>query len=246
MAEDSFVNGFMVGQDSGGNRGSFFGGDGFWYIIIFALLFGWGGRGGIGGFGGGDGGNGGFDSRYVISSELSTNNIESGITSGFAGVNSALCSGFSGVNSNIANLGYQMSQCCCDTREAIKDCCCETREAISGVKYDLAMQHNDLLHNMDTNTRAIIESNNAGIRSIIDKMCQDKIDSLNLEVSSLRTQLSQTAQNALLTNAMSQQTATLLQQLNPVPIPAYVVANPNCCGTVSYNTGCGCNSGCGI
>ena len=234
---------------NGSNNNGMFGGEGFWYIIIFALIFGW-GRGGFGGgFGGGYGDNGaggtaGFDTRYAISSELSTNNISNGITSGFAGVNSALCSGFGTVNSNIANLGYQMSQCCCDTREAIKDCCCETREAISGVKYDLAMQHNDLLHNMDTNTRAIIESNNAGIRSILDKMCQDKIDSLNLENASLRGQLSQTAQNALLTNAMQAQTATLLQQLNPAPIPAYVVQNPNCCGNVSYNTGC--NGGCGI
>ena len=244
MAENNdFTTGFMLGQDSGGGRGGFMNGDGtwLWFIIILFALF---GNGFGGGFGGNGGGQNGFDTRYVVSSELSTNNIENGITSGFAGVNSALCSGFSGVNSNISNLGYQMSQCCCDTREAIKDCCCETREAISGVKYDLAMQHNDLLHNMDTNTRAIIESNNAGIRSILDKMCQDKIDSLNLEVSSLRGQLSQTAQNALLTNAMQAQTATLLQQLNPAPIPAYVAQNPNCCSPVSYSTGC--NGGCGI
>ena len=227
--------------NGGGNSGFGGGWDSWVVIILFALIFGWGRNGIGGGSGGSDGinvipvsggfGNSGFDTRYAIASELSTNNIENGITNGFSGIHSDLCSGFSGVNSNIANLGYQM-----------QNCCCETREAISGVKYDLAMQHSDLLHNMDSNTRAIIESNNAGFRSILDKMCQDKIDSLNLEVSSLRNQLSQTAQNALLTNAMSQQTATLLQQLNPAPIPAYVVQNPNCCGNVgyTYNTGCGC------
>ena len=38
---------------NGGNGGNgMFGGDGWWAIIIFALIFGW-GRGGYGGFGGG-------------------------------------------------------------------------------------------------------------------------------------------------------------------------------------------------
>lgn len=41
-------------------------------------------------------------------------------------------------------------------------------------------------------------------------------------------------QNALLTTVMSQQTDTILNRVNPRPIPAYQVANPNvgvnCCG----------------
>ena len=38
-----------------GNNNGMFGGDGWWAIIIFALIFGWGGNG-FGGFGGGFGG----------------------------------------------------------------------------------------------------------------------------------------------------------------------------------------------
>lgn len=38
-------------------------------------------------------------------------------------------------------------------------------------------------------------------------------------------------------NAM--QTQALEQYLNPAPIPAYVVQNPNCCATPSFGCGCG-------
>lgn len=49
MADD-FMNGFLAGQGDN-NRSGLFGGDGWWAIIIFALIFGW-GNGGYG-FGGG-------------------------------------------------------------------------------------------------------------------------------------------------------------------------------------------------
>ena len=49
-----------------------------------------------------------------------------------------------------------------------------------------------------------------------------------------RFKASQDRQNALLTTVMSQQTDTILNRVNPRPIPAYQVANPNvgvnCCG----------------
>ena len=50
---------------------------------------------------------------------------------------------------------------------------------------------------------------------------------------------SQNAQTAQLLNDNADQTATLLRQLNPVPVPAYVVSNPGCgCGYGNYY-GCG-------
>ena len=76
-------------------------------------------------------------------------------------------------------------------------------------------------------------------------MCQDKIDAKNEQIQALQTQLtmanlaaSQTAQTAQILADNSRQTALLEQTLNPVPIPAYVVQNPNCCGNY-YNGGCG-------
>ena len=63
---------------------------------------------------------------------------------------------------------------------------------------------------------------------------QDKIATLTAENQNLKFAASQDRQNALLTTVMSQQTDTILNRVNPRPIPAYQVANPNvgvnCCG----------------
>ena len=56
--DNDFATGYALGADSASgdrNNGGFWGGDGWWAIIIFAMIFGW-GNGGWGGFGGGNGG----------------------------------------------------------------------------------------------------------------------------------------------------------------------------------------------
>ena len=48
--DNDFATGYALGSDSNGgncNNGGFWGGDGWWAIIIFAMIFGW-GRGGFG------------------------------------------------------------------------------------------------------------------------------------------------------------------------------------------------------
>ena len=74
-------------------------------------------------------------------------------------------------------------------------------------------------------------------------MCADKIDAKNEKIADLERQLtmadlraSQGAQTAAILANNEAQTANLERYLAPTPIPAYVVQNPNCCGT-SY--GCG-------
>ena len=71
-------------------------------------------------------------------------------------------------------------------------------------------------------------------RSMMDYFTQDKIATLTAENQNLKFAASQDRQNALLTTVMSQQTDTILNRVNPRPIPAYQVANPNvgvnCCG----------------
>lgn len=51
---------------------------------------------------------------------------------------------------------------------------------------------------------------------------------------------SQNAQTGQILADNAAQTATLRQALNPTPIPAYVVANPNGCNCGNWN-GCGSN-----
>lgn len=95
--------------------------------------------------------------------------------------------------------------------------------------------------------REVLTANTAGTQRILDQLCQDKIDQKDEIIANLRTQLnmqalsaSQTAQTAQLMADNAAQTTALEQYLNPTPIPAYVVQNPNCCSN-QWN-GCGCNS----
>ena len=223
-----------------GRNGGAFGDDWAWIIIL--LLCGW----GNGGFG--YGGNGQGTIREEISYGFDMNGIENGIRgiqqglcdgfyamntgmlNGFNGIQSTLCQGFSGVNdaitqstiadmqsdfalqtainnatvgitAQLTNMAAENAACCCDLRTVIATQGCDTRRAIAD------------------STRDIIDSNNAGVRSILDFLTQDKIATLTAENQSLKFAASQAAQNNYLVAALRE----------PCPVPAYVVPNPNCC-----------------
>ena len=238
------------------NNDGMFGGDGWWAIIIFALIFGW------GRFGNGFDGNGGgyvataatqadiqrgFDNSTVLSK---LDGITNGLCDGFYAVNTSIMNGFHGVDNAICNLGYQTQQGFNTTNVALMqgqnalqaqlaDCCCQNREAIAQVRYDMAQDTCALQNTMNSNTRDIIDSQNAGTRAILDYLCQEKISSLQAENNSLRLAASQDRQSALLTTAMTAQTQQIINSVNPSAIPAYVVPNPN---AYAYGNCCsGCN-----
>lgn len=236
-----------------GNNGAFGDGGWLWFIVvIFAIFGGWGGNGW-----GGNGSNSsyytdsalqrGFDTQSIIGK---LDGINNGLCDGFYAVNNGMLTGFNGVNTNILQTGYGIQQAInADTvagmqnanalQAQLAQCCCETREAIQGVNYNMATNTCALQNTMNNNTRDIIDSQNAGTRAILDYLCQDKIATLQAENNDLRRAASQDRQNALLTTAMSAQTQQIINAVNPAPIPAYQVPNPN----VYY--GCGCNTGCG-
>ena len=238
-----------------GNNGAFGDGGWLWFIVvIFAIFGGWGGNGW-----GGNGSNSsyytdsalqrGFDTQSIIGK---LDGINNGLCDGFYAVNNGMLTGFNGVNTNILQTGYGIQQAInADTvagmqnanalQAQLAQCCCETREAIQGVNYNMATNTCALQNTMNNNTRDIIDSQNAGTRAILDYLCQDKIATLQAENNDLRRAASQDRQNALLTTAMSAQTQQIINAVNPTPIPAYQVPNPN----VYYGCGCGCNTGCG-
>lgn len=247
---------------TGNNRyDGFLGGDGIWAIIVFAMIFGWGGFGN----GWGNGRNGGatpfasgaltqadlqrgFDTQSIVGK---LDGITNGICDGFYAVNNSMLTGFNGINTNIMQTGYGIQQAInADTianmqntnalQSQLANCCCETREAIQGVNYNMSQNTCALQNTMNTNTRDIIDSQNAGTRAILDYLCKEKISSLQAENNDLRRAASQDRQSALLTTAMSAQTQQIINSVNPQAVPAYVVPNPN-----AYAYGCGCSTGCG-
>lgn len=232
---------------TGGNRNDGAWGDGGWWvlIILFALFGGWGGYG----FGGNGGGGytataatqadiqRGFDNSAVISK---LDGITNGLCDGFYAVNNGMLTGFNSIQQAINADTVAGMQNANAIQSQLANCCCETREAIQGVNFNMAQNTCALQNTMNNNTRDIIDSQNAGTRAILDYLCQDKIATLQAENNDLRLAASQDRQNALLTTAMTAQTNHIISAVNPSPIPAYQVPNPNT--YIPY--GCGCNTGC--
>lgn len=232
---------------NGNNNGWGTEGSWLWFIIVIFAIFGW------GGFGNGFGGNGmnggvgseiqrGFDNQAVVSK---LDGITNGLCDGFYAVQN----GMNGINTNILQTGFGIQQAInADTvanmqnTNAIQSslnnmsaqnasCCCEIQRQIergfADTNYNMATQACE--------TRQAIANST---RQVIDFLTQDKIATLTAENNDLRRAASQDRQNALLTSAMSAQTNQIINAVNPAPIPAYTVPNPN-----AYY-GCGCNTGC--
>lgn len=250
MSDDSMALGYALGQDSNNNSGNgMWGGDGWWAIILFAMIFGWGRGGfGFGGFGGGastDPGLQGIATRVDVNEAIAFNGLERGIsaiqqgicdstyalnnavTGGFNSTNVAMLQGFNGVDKSLCQLGYNL-----------QDCCCQTQNAIQGVRYDMATQACDTRNTIQNSTRDIIDNANANYRGLMDFMVQSKIDSLQSENQALKLAASQANQNSYLTATLDAQTSELIRRINPMPVPAYQVPAPYpFCGS---GYGCGC------
>lgn len=223
-----------------GANGSWFGDGGlFWIIILF--LFAWMGNGWGNGYGGQSPAvsvtndiQRGFDQQAVIG-EL--NGLSSAVTNGFASAEISRCNAQANSLQAMNNISANLQQCCCDNRAGLAD-----------LKYTVATEACADRQSVNDALNAVTNAMNAGFQGIYNQMCQDKIDAKNEEIASLRTQLSmkdlaasQNAQTAQIMADNSAQTATLRQALNPTPVPAYVVQNPNGCSCGQNFYGCGCN-----
>ena len=254
---DGSLSAADVAAVTGNGFGNGFGGDGAWWLIVlFLFIF-----NGNWGWGGGYGGNGGvgsevqrgFDQSAVMSG---IGGIQSSLTSGFVDTAAALCNGFAGVNASIAN-GFAQAEIGANARQMadmnqafalqsqLAQCCCDNRLASADLKYTIATENCADRTALSDALRDVLESQNAGVQRILDTMCQDKIDAKNERIADLERQLtmanlaaSQGAQTAAILANNDMQTAALEKYLAPVPIPAYIVQNPNGCNCNS--TGCGC------
>ena len=241
-------------------------------LVLFAFG-GFGGSGGMGGFGGFGGfGNYDFpwllasnannqNSTQGGFNQLATNNaisaLQSSITSGFGDVNL----GIAGINQNTSN-GFAQAEIANNARQManmqqifglqsqLSQCCCDNRLATAQTQALVQSENCADRAALSDGIRDILTNQNAGIQKILDQLCQDKIDSKNEKIVELQNQLnmanlaaSQTAQTARILSDNAAQTVALEQYLNPTPVPAYMVQNPNCCyNGYGYGCGCGCNA----
>lgn len=235
---------------NGGGNGFGFGGDSGWWIILLFVLLGGFGNGFGGGFGGGDlypwmnnsqNINDGFRDQ-MLGTQIG--GIQNSITSGFGDVATSLCGGFAGVNASINGaqnaITQQMYQNTIADMErsfsvqsALQNCCCENRAATADLKYTVATEACADRAAISDALRTVIAENNASTQKILDKMCQQEIDALKAQNISLQNQVnlqalaaSQTAQTAKLIADNTAQTQYIVNRVAPYPIPAYTVANP--------------------
>lgn len=194
--------------------------------------------------------------------------IQNAITSGFGDVQTSLCGGFAGVNASIngaqnaisqqlygneiANLERSFaaqtanSQGLTALSSQLASCCCDNRLATADTKYTIASEACSTRSADAQNTNALLTAFNSGIQSLKDQLCADKIESKNDIIAQLRSELmfargqaSQDVQTAAIQLGQRNLANEVEQYVAPRAVPAYVVQNPNCCGSVAT---CGCGS----
>jgi hypothetical protein len=233
-------------------NGGFGDGDGAWWIVILALLFGW-GRNGNGGFGGGDGGynaccvpathQGMTDAFNFNQLDNGLRGLEQGLCNGFytsaQQINSVLAAlqdcccktqttmlqGFNGVEGALCSMGYQNQAGFNNLSNQLASCCCDLERGQDTIKYEIAKATNQLAIAGDKNTDRII-----------NYLTQTEMDKLRTELQSAQFQLSQLSQ-----------TDNIINRLMPVAKPAYLTCSPYAAAfgfganqNYGFNNGCGC------
>jgi hypothetical protein len=180
--------------------------------------------------------------QNALSQQMNSNEIAN-LNRSFA-EQTANMQGFNGINSGVADLRYTVATEACADRAAVGD----------------ALQ-NITMQNMG-NTNAIVSAITAGIQSIKDDLCQDRLDAERRENQNLRSELmyargqasqveqtaqllaNNNAQTALFQQGFANEVDALYNRLNSCPVPTTPVYGRTPIFTCNQNQGCGC--GCGI
>ena len=192
--------------------------------------------------------------------------IQGSITSGFGDVQL----GLAGVNQNICQTGNNITGAVRDgfygaeiaangratanmqqlfgVQTAIADGSAKQLASAADLKYTIAAEECATRSASANNTRDIIDSQNRGIQTIMDKLCALELDGYKRENDQLRSQLnmsalreSQTAQNALIQQGFSNEVDALYNRLNNCPVPSTPVYGRTPIFTCQ-NNGCGCGA----
>ena len=146
-----------------------FGGNGAWVLILlFAMIFGWGGNGW-----GNRGANGEPVTEAGLCNAMNFNNLENAVgrlndsqQAGLNGIQRDLCQGFAAINAGINQVRFDNQQCCCETQRLL--------------------DRND--YNAAMNTAAINANTTAGIQKVLDKLCENETNALRARVQQLELQ----------------------------------------------------------
>lgn len=185
--------------------------------------------------------------------QTALNTINTGVSQIACDTKLASCEVINAITSGNANLASQLANCCCQTQRSIDSVNLNLTQMSADNKLSICQQTNTLQNAITGGFNNLLADNtnkfnvigakiDAQTQMINDKFCQlemremqNKIDTLRAEKSALELGLSQSAQ-----------TANIVNQLRPCPVPAYLTCNPFGCNGgftgygYGYNDGCGC------
>ena len=128
-------------------------GGGWIMIILFALIFGWGGNG----FGRNNNGN------PVTAEDLCNANSFNELKGSVGRLSDQVDNVNINLMKGICDMGYATQGNFRDLMALISECCCKTQQNIDNARFDMANYH-----------AATTENITAGIQKVLDKMCADR------------------------------------------------------------------------
>lgn len=172
-----------------------------------------------------------FGAQVAIGQQLNANEMAN-LNRSFA-EQSANQQGFNGVQAQLAQNGFAQ------------------QAGTADLKYTIATENCADRYEAAQNTQSIITALTAGIQSIKDDLCQDRLEAERRENANLRSELmyargqaSQVDQTAQLRASQLAANTALLNELRSCPIPAQAVYGNQPVFTCSPNNNCGC--GCNV
>lgn len=242
---------------NGGNDNDGFGNSGWWAMMLWAMLWGWGGNGNWGW-----GNNGGGGATASIDASLQRGFDTQTIINKLDGINNGLCSlGYdqlaqmNNINQNVSTTGYNLERAITQgtisdmqsfnaLQALISSCCCENRQGQADIKYAMASNTCDLKTLITQVAQQLQWGQQNSFRDLSDlirnEFCQLRSEQKDAVIADLRAQLNNCGRD----NALQSLYQQLLNALQPTPVPAYPGCNPR--GTGNWDASVLSGNGCGF
>ena len=188
----------------------------------------------------------------INSVQTALNTINTGVSQISCDTKLASCEVINAITSGNASLASQLASCCCDLRQEV----CIVNNNITTMSYENQLancnQTNTLQNAITSGFNSLMTDNaskfniigakiDAQTQIINDKFCQLEMREMQNKIDALRDE----KQAYQLSASQQAQTANIVNQIRPCPVPAYLTCNPfGCNGGFSgygYGYGEGCN-----
>lgn len=227
----------------------------FWIIILFLFAI-FGNNGWGNGFGGGNNAAVPLIMQGQQQSEVQRVIDQQSTINGIDALQTQVANGFSNAEISRCNMQTNVLQTLNQNQAANAASFNGVNAGIADLKYTVATENCADRNALSQSTQNIMSNCDDNYQKIMDKLCQLEMDgikqnyesqlraqtaqiqALQNELQGARFQSSQTAQTAQILQDNTNQTYALEQYLAPVPKPAYIVQNPNCCSQPVYTGGC--------